>query len=58
MPLASLKSWITPNELFHILTIMANPLPSIDPSGWRLSVEGLVERPLGRWSPGRSGREA
>ena len=46
MPLASLTSWITPNELFHVLTIMANPLPSIDPSSWRLSVEGQVEQPL------------
>ena len=46
MPLASLTSWITPNELFHVLTIMAKPLPSIDPSSWRLRVEGQVKRPL------------
>ena len=45
-PLASLTSAITPNELFHILTIMADPLPDIAPADWRLSVEGQVESPL------------
>ncbi|MBI1893331.1 MAG: sulfite oxidase [Candidatus Rokubacteria bacterium] len=46
MPLKGLTSWITPNDLFFILTIMANPLPTIDPGAWRLSVEGQVDRPL------------
>ena len=43
-PLTALTSWITPNELFHVLTIMANPLPAIAPAQWRLQVEGEVER--------------
>jgi DMSO/TMAO reductase YedYZ molybdopterin-dependent catalytic subunit len=46
MPLSRLTTWITPNELFHVLTIMANPLPAIDSAGWSLSVEGQVEQPL------------
>lgn len=46
MPLASLTSWITPNDLFHIITIMADPLPAIDPAQWRLSVGGEIERPV------------
>lgn len=46
MPLESLKSWITPNELFHVLTIMANPLPSIDPAAWRLNIKGQVNGPV------------
>ncbi len=45
-PLARLTSAITPNDLFHILTIMADPLPDIAPADWRLSVEGQVESPL------------
>jgi DMSO/TMAO reductase YedYZ molybdopterin-dependent catalytic subunit len=45
-PLASLTGAITPNELFHILTIMADPLPDITPADWRLSVEGQVESPI------------
>lgn len=44
MPLTALTSWLTPNDLFHVLTIMADPLPAIDPKQWRLSVEGQVER--------------
>lgn len=43
-PLAALTSPITPNNLFHVLTIMADPLPAIAPAEWRLPVEGLVER--------------
>jgi DMSO/TMAO reductase YedYZ molybdopterin-dependent catalytic subunit len=45
-PLARLTGAITPNDLFHILTIMADPLPDIAPADWRLSVEGQVETPL------------
>ena len=45
-PLASLTGAITPNELFHIMTIMADPLPDIAPADWRLSVEGQVESPI------------
>jgi DMSO/TMAO reductase YedYZ molybdopterin-dependent catalytic subunit len=46
MPLTQLHSWITPNELFHIITVMADPLPSIDTASWQLGVEGQVERPF------------
>jgi DMSO/TMAO reductase YedYZ molybdopterin-dependent catalytic subunit len=45
-PLARLTGAITPNDLFHILTIMADPLPDIAPADWQLSVEGQVETPL------------
>jgi DMSO/TMAO reductase YedYZ molybdopterin-dependent catalytic subunit len=45
-PLASLTGAITPNELFHVMTIMADPLPDIALADWRLSVEGQVESPI------------
>ena len=45
-PLASLTGAITPNELFHIVTVMADPLPDIAPADWRLSVEGQIESPF------------
>lgn len=45
-PLSALTQQITPNERFHILTIMADPLPSIDPADWRLTVEGQVQETL------------
>jgi DMSO/TMAO reductase YedYZ molybdopterin-dependent catalytic subunit len=45
-PLASLTGAITPNELFHIVTIIADPLPDIAPADWRLAVEGQVESPF------------
>lgn len=45
-PLSALVAQITPNELFHVLTIMADPLPAIDRAAWRLTVEGQVEQPL------------
>ena len=46
MPLSGFGTWITPNDLFHILTTMANPLPAIEPAGWRLAVDGQVEQPI------------
>src|SRR2546422_7396025 len=46
MPLSGFGTWITPNDLFHILTSMANPLPAIEPAGWRLAVDGQVEQPI------------
>jgi DMSO/TMAO reductase YedYZ molybdopterin-dependent catalytic subunit len=45
-PLSALVGQITPNQLFHVLTIMADPLPAIDPAQWRLEVEGQVDRSL------------
>src|SRR5437773_8016805 len=44
MPLSGFGTWITPNDLFHILTVMANPLPAIEPAAWRLAVDGQVEQ--------------
>ncbi len=44
MPLESVTGWITPNELFHVLTVMADPFPAIEPAQWRLSVEGELGR--------------
>jgi DMSO/TMAO reductase YedYZ molybdopterin-dependent catalytic subunit len=46
MPLSNLNTWITPNDLFPVLTIMANPLPAIAPKDWKLKVEGLVDKPV------------
>src|SRR5256712_4566005 len=46
MPLSGFGTWITPNDLFHILTTMANPLPALDPPGWRLAVDGQVDQPI------------
>lgn len=45
-PLGALVGQITPNRLFHVLTIMADPLPAIDPAEWRLEVEGQVDQSL------------
>ncbi len=39
-----LDSWITPNEQFF--GIAHYGWPEIDPSQWRLAVDGLVEKPL------------
>lgn len=43
-PLDKLVGQITPIERFHILTIMADPLPEIAPQDWRLEADGEVER--------------
>ncbi len=45
MPLSALNSWITPNDLFHILTSLSDTLPTIDPATWRMTIDGHVERP-------------
>ena len=39
-----IESWITPNELFYVRSHA--PIPQIDVDQYRLTVEGLVERPL------------
>ncbi len=39
-----LDSWITPNELFFVRSHLYTP--EVNPSTWRLVVEGDVERPL------------
>ena len=44
MPLSGLTSWITPNDLFHILTNIVSTLPTADPATWRLIIDGQVER--------------
>ncbi|MDA1049383.1 MAG: molybdopterin-dependent oxidoreductase [Planctomycetota bacterium] len=44
-PLGSLvQSWITPNELFYVRSHA--PVPKVDADTFRLSVEGIVERPF------------
>jgi sulfite oxidase len=44
-PLGSLvQSWITPNDLFYVRS--NGPVPKIDVDNFRLSVEGMVERPF------------
>ncbi|HEY5619851.1 MAG TPA: sulfite oxidase [Vicinamibacterales bacterium] len=43
-PAHLLTSWITPNELFYVRSHFYTP--SIDPSMWRLRVEGEVDKPL------------
>ncbi|MBI1902237.1 MAG: sulfite oxidase [Planctomycetia bacterium] len=43
-PLEQASSWVTPNRLFFVRNHFDEP--RIDAATWRLSVEGLVERPL------------
>jgi len=40
----SLLSSLTPNDAFYVRNHGA--VPALDPTGWRLRVDGLVERPL------------
>jgi DMSO/TMAO reductase YedYZ molybdopterin-dependent catalytic subunit len=42
-PLAGVRSWVTPNRLFFVRNHFETP--ELDPAAWRLTVEGLVERP-------------
>lgn len=42
--LAALRSFITPIEDFYVRSNF--PTPAHDPAAWRLTVDGLVERPL------------
>jgi len=39
-----LDSFATPNELFFVRN--HGDIPAVDPAAWRLTVDGLVERPL------------
>ena len=41
-PLGEVQSWVTPNRLFFVRNHF--DVPEIDPSNWRLKVEGCVER--------------
>jgi DMSO/TMAO reductase YedYZ molybdopterin-dependent catalytic subunit len=43
-PLASIRGWVTPNRLFFVRNHFA--VPTVDPDGWRLRIEGLADRPL------------
>jgi DMSO/TMAO reductase YedYZ molybdopterin-dependent catalytic subunit len=43
-PIASMTTWITPNDRFPILTSIATEYPVIEPGAWRLNVGGLVEQ--------------
>lgn len=41
---ALVQSWITPNELFYVRSHA--PVPNVDTNTFRLSVEGMVEKPF------------
>jgi DMSO/TMAO reductase YedYZ molybdopterin-dependent catalytic subunit len=43
-PLASLRGWVTPNRLFFVRNHFR--APALDRSGYRLRIEGCVDRPL------------
>ena len=43
-PPALLNSWITPNDLFFVRSHLYTP--TVNTQGWRLTVDGAVERPL------------
>jgi DMSO/TMAO reductase YedYZ molybdopterin-dependent catalytic subunit len=42
-PLEHVRSWVTPNRLFFVRNHF--DVPALDPSTWRLRIEGCVERP-------------
>lgn len=43
----ALQSWITPNDHFFVRSHFGVPQPdAVDPTRWRLSISGMVERPL------------
>ncbi|MFL6568330.1 MAG: sulfite oxidase [Chthoniobacterales bacterium] len=44
MPFASVRDFVTPNELFYIRSHF--PIPQIEKANWRLKVEGAVEKPI------------
>lgn len=43
-PFRTLDRFVTPNDLFYVRSHF--PVPKLDAGGWRLKVEGAVERPL------------
>ena len=43
-PLDSIQGWVTPNRLFFVRNHFE--MPALEPSSWRLRVEGCVERPV------------
>lgn len=43
-PFSSLDRWITPNDRFFVRCHF--PVPKLDPTSWRLTVEGAVTKPL------------
>lgn len=46
-PVREFVSWLTPNERFFVRSHFGLPqAENVDPSHWRLTVGGLVERPL------------
>ena len=42
-PLEAIRSWVTPNRLFFVRNHF--PVPAIDTTRWRLSVEGCLDHP-------------
>jgi DMSO/TMAO reductase YedYZ molybdopterin-dependent catalytic subunit len=43
-PLDALQGWVTPNKLFFVRNHF--PEPRLDRSGWKLRIEGCVDRPV------------
>src|SRR5262249_42122187 len=43
-PLADVQSWVTPNRWFFVRSHYETP--TIDIKGWRLTIDGCVERPI------------
>ena len=43
-PVTSLGDWTTPNDLFFVRSHFG--APAIGPEGWRLEINGLVDRPI------------
>jgi Sulfite oxidase and related enzymes len=44
MPFETLDGFITPNDRFYVRCHF--PIPAIDPSRWKLRIEGAVEKPM------------
>ena len=47
MPLEALRYDLTPAGLHYLL--IHYDIPTVDPAGWRLRVDGAVDAPIHRW---------
>jgi DMSO/TMAO reductase YedYZ molybdopterin-dependent catalytic subunit len=45
LPVPGISPLYTPNRSFYITDVNARPA-RVDPDGWRLRLQGMVERPL------------
>jgi len=43
-PVSGLKDFVTPTTTVHVLAHLG--VARVDPERWRLSIDGMVERPL------------